>query len=338
MEENFDIFNLDNDDFVKQDLKKDEDENLYKPYPELGKDGVYKSLIRFLPNIYNPKKSKIHQYYVWLKDPVDGANFKALCPSTVGKKSILKDIYWKLKNSTSAKDQDLAKSFSRKEDFFSLIQVVKDPNRPDLEGKIMYLKFGKKVNDIIEQQIKPEFGNPSNPYDLFEGKNFGLHVRKVGEWNNYDLCQFVGDKCPLTVNGEAIEKTEEGRVKVINYLKTGPSDLDKNDYKDWTEDETQKIMKIIRNTIPDLRVVSDIIGSNPDSHSSTSAPKNSSASEDFFEETKIPKATSSTKTSAAEAFLESSGDEDSEPQKEESKPKKQTGKKSPSLDDLYNDL
>jgi hypothetical protein len=321
MENNFDIFNLDNEDFVKQEVKKDEDEFIYKPYPELGKDGVYKSLIRFLPNVANPKKSKIHQYYVWLKDPVDGTNMKALCPSTVGKKSILKDIFWKLKNSPSAKDQEISKSFSRKEDFYSLIQIVKDPNRPDLEGKIMILKFGRKVNDLIEQQIKPEFGNPSNPYDLFEGKNFGLHVRKVGEWNNYDLCQFVGDKTPLLIKGDAVEKTEKSREVITTYLKSGPLDLEKYDFKDWTDEDNEKIMRIIKNTIPDGRMVSEIIGSSSDSKSSSS----SSSSDNFFDEV-------STKKAPAEPDFLSD---------EEEKPKaaKASGKKSsPSLDDLYNDL
>ena len=321
MENNFDIFNLDNEDFVKQDVKREEDESLYKPYPELGKDGVYKSLIRFLPNVTNPKKSKIHQYYVWLKDPVDGTNMKALCPSTVGKKSILKDIFWKLKNSPSAKDQEIAKSFSRKEDFYSLIQIVKDPNRPDLEGKIMVLKFGRKVNDLIEQQIKPEFGNPSNPYDLFDGKNFGLHVRKVGEWNNYDLCQFVGDKTPLMVEGSAVEKTEKSRDIITKYLQGGPLDLEKYDFKDWSDEENEKIMRIVRNTIPDGRMVSEIIGSSSDSKSSSS----SSSSENFFDEV------SSKQTSNDSEFFSN----------EEEKPKasKPSAKKaSPSLDDLYNDL
>lgn len=341
--ENFDIFNLDNEDFIKQNPKKEEDEFLYKPYPELGKDGVYKALIRFLPNTFNPKKSKIHQYYVWLKDPVDGTNFKALCPSTVGKKSILKDLYWKLHNSTSAKDQDLAKSFSRKEDFFSLIQVVQDPNRPDLEGKILYLKFGKKVNDLIEQQIKPEYGTSSNPYNVFEGKFFGLHVRKVGEWNNYDLCQFVGDKCPIRIDGEEVEETEEGKKKVVEYLRTGPSDLEKNDFKDWTEEEREKIMKIIRNTIPDGRLVSEIISSVP-SISETSAPTtNSSVSAEFFQETKVSSTTktASSKVNAATDFL----NDDKKPAAgtipvEEKKPTKEKakGKSSPSLDDLYKDL
>jgi hypothetical protein len=322
MEENFDIFNLDNEAFVKQEVKKDEDEFLYKPYPELGKDGVYKSLVRFLPNITNPKKSKVHQYYVWLKDPVDGANHKAICPSTVGKKSILKDIFWKLKNSASAKDQELAKSFSRKEDFYSLIQVVKDANRPDLEGKILIFKFGRKVNDMIEQQIKPEFGNPSNPYDLFEGKNFGLHVRKVGEWNNYDLCQFVGDKMSLLVDGNSVEKTEEGRDSVMAYLKTGPLDLGKFDYNDWSSEEHDKIMRIIRNTIPDGRLVAEIIGGSADSK--PSSPSSPSASADsFFEEANERSSTSTFEEEEAPA----------------DKPAKTPTKKaSPSLDDLYNDL
>jgi hypothetical protein len=298
--ENFDIFNLDNESFVKQEIKtRDDDEFIYKPYPELGKDGVYKSLIRFLPNITNPKKSKIHQYYVWLKDPVDGANHKAICPSTVGKKSILKDLFWKLKNSASAKDQDLSKSFSRKEDFYSLIQVVKDSNRPDLEGKIMIFKFGRKVNDMIEQQIKPEFGNPSNPYDL---------------------CQFVGDKMALIIDGESVERTEEGREIVTNFLNTGPLDIEKYDYSDWDDEENEKIMRIIRNTIPDGRMVSEIIGT-----SSDSKPVSAPASVDSFYED----ANSRTSTQ------ESNDTEDEAP----AKPAKAPAKKSaPSLDDLYNDL
>jgi len=315
--ENFDIFNLDNEAFVKQDVKKEEDEFLYKPYPELGKDGVYKSLVRFLPNIANTKKSKIHQYYVWLKDPVDGANMKALCPTTVGKKSILKDIYWKLKNSASAKDQELSKNFSRKEDFYSLVQIVKDSNRPDLEGKIMILKFGRKVNDLIEQQIKPEFGPSSNPYDLVDGKNFGLHVRKVGDWNNYDLCQFVGDRMPLYIGGEAVEKTAEWAEKISTYLKTGPQDLEKFDFKEWSEEEFDKITRIIRNTVPDGRLVSEIIGSG----SVDSKPASSNSVDNFYEEANQRTTTVSN---------------DTEAEAPKSAPK--ASKAAPSLDDLYNDL
>lgn len=269
MEDYVNIFNLDDQDFVKQEAKKEEDPNLYRPYPEFGKDGVYKSIIRFVPNIYNVKKSKIHYYYVWLKDPNTNSYLKVFCPTTVGKKSILNNIYWKLKKSISAREQELSKLFKRKEDFYSLVQIVKDPNKPELEGKIMYFKFGKKINDLIEQQIKPGIENitPSNPYDLFEGKNFSLHVRKVGEWNNYDLCSFVGEKTPIIINGKPAEKTEEGKRKIIEYLKSGPSDLTKFEYRDWTPEEEEKIINIIKETIPDLKILSDIININANSPS-----------------------------------------------------------------------
>lgn len=319
--ETFDIFSLDNEDFLKPEATQGTgDSNIYKPYPELGKDGVYKSLIRFIPNVANPKKSKIHKYYVWLKDPSDGSNFVADCPSTVGKKSILKDIFWKLKNSPSAKDQELAKSFSRKEDYYSLIQIVKDPNKPELEGKVMIFKFGKKVADLIEQQIKPEYGNPCNPYDLFEGKNFGLHVRKVGDWNNYDLCQFVGEKCPISINGTPVEKTEASQKAIVEYLKSGPQDMvEKYDYKEWTDEDRERITSIIRNTVPDGRMLSEILSGSPDSKSSSSSSN--------------PLKSEPKKNAADDFFSESSSDEI------ESAPI--TSKKSTttsSLDDLYNDL
>ena len=320
--QDFDIFNLDNEAFVKKDAKREDDENLYKPYPELGKDGVYKSLIRFLPNLSNPKKSKIHQYYVWLKDPIDGSNFKALCPSTVGKKSILKDLFWKLKNSNSAKDQELSKNFSRKEDFYSLVQIVKDPNRPDLEGKIMIVKFGRKVNDFIEQQIKPEFGTPSNPYDLFEGRAFGLHVRKVGEWNNYDLCQFVGEKTPLLIEGVAVDRNEESRNRIVEYLKTGPQDLEKYDFKEWTEDENDKIMKIVRNTIPDGRMVAEILGGS----TNTGSGKTSTSADDFLGG---GSSVSTQKNQPVGDEFFGAGSE---------APVNSAPRNAPSLDDLYSDL
>ena len=317
---NLDIFNLDAESLVTP-VKKEGSKDLefYKPYPEDGKDGVYKSLVRFVPNSSEPTKSKIHKYYVYLKDPSTGNGFSVDCPSTVGKKSVLKDIFWKLQNSNSAADKELSKNFSRKEDYYSLIQIVQDKNRPELEGKIMIFKFGKKLNDMIEAQLKPEYGEPVNPFDLFNGKLFSIHARKVGEWNNYDLCQFVGDKMAIIVDGSSVEKTEEGREIVTKYLKTGPLDLDKYDYNDWSDAESEKIMRIIRNTIPDGRMVSEIIGSSADSKTS-SAP---TSVDDFYEQANSRTATAS---------------EDSEDEAPAKPSKTPTKKSAPSLDDLYNDL
>lgn len=321
---NLDIFNLDAEAFVTK-TKKETSEGIefYKPYPENGKDGVYKSLVRLLPNHVDPTKSKIHKYYVYLTDPSSGDGFVADCPSTVGKKSILKDIFWKLKNSHSAADQEIAKGFSRKEDYYSLIQIVQDKNNPELEGKIMIFKFGKKLNEVLEAQLKPEYGEPVNPYDLFEGKLFSVHTRKVGDWNNYDLCSFVGDRLPIEINGRKMQKNQEDMNSIIEYLKTGPDNLTQFEYRDWDDNMTEKVMNVIRNSVPDGRLVNEVMsGVNMSSSARPvqSTPA-SSTSNQIFEEA------SHTKVGVQP-----------EPAKNQGIVRPEAPETSSSLDDLYADL
>jgi hypothetical protein len=326
---NLDIFNLDAESLVtKVPTSGNEKDDFYKPYPENGKDGVYKSLIRFIPNSENPAKSKIHKYYVYLKDPSTGDGFSADCPSTVGKKSILKDIFWKLKNSHSAADQELAKSFSRKEDYYSLIQIIQDRNNPELDGKIMIFKFGRKINDMLEAQLQPEYGTPCNPFDLFEGKEFSLNVRKVGEWNNYDLCSFVGEKSPIKINGKPMQKNKEDMDVILSYLNEGPKNLTSFDYKDWDDDLTNKVMSVIRNSVPEQRVVNEVLsGVSNNSSSSYNAKSSGSANQSYSK----PESNSTSEIyEEASQTMVSGHDKGSQQNSYTSSPG--------SLDDLYADL
>jgi hypothetical protein len=318
---NLDIFNLDVDNFVtKTNQKESKESEFYKPYPESGKDGVYKSLIRFLPNVVEPSKSKIHKYYVYLTDPSSGDSFSVDCPSTVGKKSVLKDIFWKLKNSHSAADQELSKSFSRKEDYYALVQIVQDKNNPDLEGKIMIFKFGKKLNDMLEAQLKPEYGEPCNPFDLFSGKLFSIHSRKVGDWNNYDLCSFVGDKCPIEIGGRKMQKSQEDMKTITEYLESGPKNLTSFEYKDWDDLLSERVMSVIKNTVPDGRLVNEIMSGVNTSPSPAKPASSQASSSSLYEEA------SSTKV----------GSEPSAPSAGINRPAAPTT--ASSLDDLYSDL
>jgi len=321
-----DIFNLDAESLVtKSASNKTGDLEFYKPYPEDGKDGVYKSLIRFIPNPANPTKSKIHKYYVYLKDPVSGNSFSADCPSTVGKKSILKDLFWKLKNSHSAADQELSKQFSRKEDYYALVQIVQDKNKPEYEGKIMIFKFGKKLNDLIEAQLQPEYGDSCNPFDLFEGREFAVNVRKVGEWNNYDLCSFVGEKTSIKVNGVPMKKNQEDMNSILEYLKSAPQNLASFEYKDWDDEMTEKVMSVIRNSVPEARLVNEIIGSvsaSSGSYQKESTSSKASSTSDIYNDVSNNTKVSSTSKNEEPSRV-------TEPAKSSS---------SSSLEDLYNDL
>jgi hypothetical protein len=200
-----------------------------------------------------------------------------------------------------------------------------------LEGKVMLWKFGKKVNDMIESQLKPEYGEACNPYDLFDGKLFAVHVRKVGDWNNYDLCQFIGERTSIEVEGQKMQKKQDDMEKIVEYLKTGPSNLTSFDYKDWDDELTEKVMTVIRNTVPDGRLINEITSgasSQKSSSSSYSQPKqNTSSSAPAKKETKetgIDDFFTSSETPAAKSQPSNSGSNSDD--------------KMSSLEDLYADL
>lgn len=171
----------------------------YKPTPEKGKGGVYQSLIRFVTWHENPAKSIIDKWTCWLEDPTTGKPRSIDCPSSVGKPSLIQDKYWQLKNSKSAMDQELAKKFSRSQAIYSIVQIIRDDNDPSLNGKFMIWKFGKKVNEKINLEMKPMMGEGINPFHPIEGRAFGLVITKVSGYANYDQSTFVGQKgeCPL---------------------------------------------------------------------------------------------------------------------------------------------
>lgn len=250
--ENFqDIFNLSNEDFVEKSTSRESE--FYKPSAKDGKDNVYKSLIRFVPWHKDPRKSKIKKFSYWLEDPLTGDGFSVDCPSTVNQKSVLQDTFWKLKKSQSVAEQKLSEKFKRRENYYALVQILKDEHKPDMVGKIKVFKFGQKLNAIIQSELQPEYGKPYNPFDPFKGRPLALTVTLSGGFNNYDLSKFVGEEFPCVLNGKKIEPTKESMQAFAEYLKTASPDLSNYDYKEWDEDTRAKVKSVIENTVPSMR-------------------------------------------------------------------------------------
>lgn len=255
--ENFqDIFNLNPEDYVEKHESKESE--LYKPDPKKGKDSVYKALIRFVPFIKDPKKSKIKKYSYWLTDPLTAESFSVDCPSSVNQKSTLQDTYWKLKKSPSVAEQKLADKFKRRENYYALIQILKDDQDPSMVGKIKVLKFGQKLNNIIQSELQPEFGKPYNPFDPFKGRVMALTVSIVAGFNNYDSSKFVGEETPVMLNGKPLQQTQQDMTAFAEFLKTNSPDLANYDYKDWTDEVREKVKMVIENTVPSMRTAETI--------------------------------------------------------------------------------
>jgi len=243
MANEFDIFSVSVNDLDTGDRERTGGSDLYTPKPDQGQDGTYRSLIRFLPNIKNPRKPFVRKFVYWLEDR-DGNGFYADSPSTVGDKCPVQDMFFKLRNSESAVDKKMSESLKRREVFYALVQIVKDPQNRDLEGQIKVFKFGYKIKTKIDEELNPQFDEPTQVFDPFEGKNFELVISKKGGYPNYDSCKFQGSKSSMAIQGENVTDSDEGRKAILEFLKDAP-DLGNFDYKAWNDETRNKVMNVL---------------------------------------------------------------------------------------------
>jgi hypothetical protein len=112
--------------------------------------------------------------------------------TTIGQKDPVSEYNTKLWNSGIDSDKELARKQKRKLQYIANIFVVSDPANPDNEGKVFLFKFGKKIFDMVNDKMNPEFEDETavNPFDLWNGCNFRLRARKKDGYRNYDKSEF----------------------------------------------------------------------------------------------------------------------------------------------------
>ena len=104
-------------------------------------------------------------------------------------------------------DKSLVSKQKRKLNYVANVYIVSDPANRDNEGKVFLFKFGKKIFDKITEAMNPQFEDEQaiNPFDLWEGANFKLKIRKVDGYQNYDKSEFESP-APLKSDDEELEK------------------------------------------------------------------------------------------------------------------------------------
>jgi hypothetical protein len=106
---------------------------------------------------------------------------------------------------------------------------VSDPKHPENEGKVFLFKFGKKIFDKIMDKARPTFEDekPVNVFDLWEGANFKLRMRKKDGYANYDESVF-SDPCPVAESDEEIVRIVNGQYKLSEFT-------DRSNFKSYDE-------------------------------------------------------------------------------------------------------
>jgi hypothetical protein len=245
MSKELDIFNLSVEDLKVEETTTSTKTDFYKTDPKKGKDSVYRSIIRFIPNINNPKKSIIKKYTYWLENN-SGEGFYVDCPSSINEKSIIQDTFWKLYKSDSAFDKKQAERIKRKEYYYSYVLIQKDAQNPELEGTVQIFRYPRAIKKLIDAQLQPEAedlemgATPVNVFDLFAGKDFFLKVVLKGGFWNYDECKFASNQDAISIKGVKMENTSESRKQILSIYE-GLNDIADNEFKPWTDDIRNKV-------------------------------------------------------------------------------------------------
>tara|TARA_B100000035_G_scaffold208608_1_gene178412 strand:- start:458 stop:1405 length:948 start_codon:yes stop_codon:yes gene_type:complete len=179
--------------FLQKELEKtvsnkNVDERFWKPEVDTSGNGY--AVIRFLPAPEGETVPWAKVYSHAFQGP--GGWYIENSLTTLGDKDPVGEVNRRLWNSGSDVDKDTARKQKRKLSYYSNIVVVKDPKHPENEGKVFLYKYGKKIHDKILAAMQPEFQDetPVNVFDLWEGANFKLKIKKVAGFWNYDSSEF----------------------------------------------------------------------------------------------------------------------------------------------------
>ncbi len=173
---------------------------------EMDKSGNGYAEIRFLPAPTGEDMPWVQYWDHGFQGPGGWYIEKSL--TTLNKQDPVSEYNTELWNSGVEANKDIARKQKRRLHYVSNIYVVSDPAHPENEGKVFLYRFGKKIFEMLKDKMQPQFEDetPVNPFDLWEGANFKIKLRKVDGFWNYDKSEFSA-AAPLFDNDDQLEAT-----------------------------------------------------------------------------------------------------------------------------------
>ena len=201
----------------KEDGKKSyEDTRFWKPVVDKAGNGF--AVLRFLPAPEGEDMPWV-QLFSHSFQGSTGQWYIENSLTTLNKKDPVSEYNTQLWNSGNDSDKDIARKQKRKLSYIANVYIVKDPANPDNDGTIRLFKFGKKIFDKLNDLMNPEFEDetPVNPFDLWEGANFKLKIRKVEGYQNYDKSEF-DTSAALSEDDDDLERIWKSEYRLQEFL------------------------------------------------------------------------------------------------------------------------
>lgn len=269
------IFDMKSDDFKQKETTQFSNPDFYSPRidDENVKDNIYQSKLRFLPNVNvapTGERTNIvvkHVYYV--PDPDNpGQKCYIDAPSNEPKAKDIASVAFMMfgydkskiyRHDAPAIVKKNAKQLKRNTYHYSLVQVIKDTQHPELEGTVKIFRYGGVIYEKIMQLINgnPALGiNPIIPFDPLNGKEFIMVLSKGQndqgqELNTYMQSRFVDDRSAITIGGREMTDSNEDKQAIFNFLKEKSPDLSQTMFQKMTEDDVERLNRAVRDVLDD---------------------------------------------------------------------------------------
>ena len=214
--------------------KSYEDDRFWKLTPD--KAGNATATIRFLPRVEGDEFPWARVFNHSFQGPT-GKWYIENSLTTLGENDPVGELNSRLWNSGSEANKEIARKQKRKLTYIANVLIINDPAKPENNGTVKLFKFGKKIFDKIMDKANPTFEDekPVLVFDLWEGADFKLRMRKVDGYSNYDQSQFQEQT--------EIAPTDEEKLEIVSKQYKLSEFLDRKNFKSY--DELKKKLEMV---------------------------------------------------------------------------------------------
>jgi len=177
--------------------------------------------VRILPNVKDPNKTFLHYYsYAW-NSFADGKLINVISPTTWGQRDPIAEEGYRIRRNGTEEEKDKARALNRKESWLVNVYVENDPVRPENNGTIKVLRFGRQLNKIVMDAIEgddaADFG--ARIFDLSpNGCSFRIKVEKQGDFPTYVSSKFALPKAVVGLNEDSYDEIYNNIFDLESYL------------------------------------------------------------------------------------------------------------------------
>ena len=199
------------------------DERFWQPTRDKAGNGY--AVIRFLPGDAEAPTPWVRYWDHFFKGPT-GQWYVEKSLTSIGQADPLSESNSKLWNEDGSEEaKRIVRERKRNLRYIANVLIISDPSAPENEGQVKLYRFGKKIFDKIMDSMQPQFPDeaPVNPFDMWNGADFTVKIRKVEGYPNYDASAF---KSPSAIAG-----SDEDLEAIYNK---------QHDMNEWTDPKNFK--------------------------------------------------------------------------------------------------